>query len=106
MVDGLKVPEGSIETKTIRHWAEDAFTWAAGKKEFTDLNPIQCAVGFKLVDWEMGGYDTARMIAEHPKIHKVLPCPCQQVTRFRSFVGDPPLTRCCWRQGADSAGEP
>jgi hypothetical protein len=71
VVDGLKVAEGSMQAKTIRHWAEDAFTWAAGKKGFTDLAPIQCAVGFKLVDWEMGGYDTARMLAEHPKIRKV-----------------------------------
>eukprot|EP00241_Pyramimonas_parkeae_P005478 CAMPEP_0114248588 /NCGR_PEP_ID=MMETSP0058-20121206/13654_1 /TAXON_ID=36894 /ORGANISM="Pyramimonas parkeae, CCMP726" /LENGTH=378 /DNA_ID=CAMNT_0001362007 /DNA_START=268 /DNA_END=1404 /DNA_ORIENTATION=+ len=68
---GAVYERGINERRTIRHWMEDAYTWAAERKAFTP-HTVRCAVGFKLADYQMGSMDTARMLAEHPKVKKIV----------------------------------
>jgi hypothetical protein len=69
----FKIEEPTMYTKNIHDWADDVFTYAAAKKEYDNLTPAQCAIGFKLIDYQMGGMHTARMLAESPHIYKVIP---------------------------------
>mmetsp|Transcript_32505 Transcript_32505/g.45080 ORF Transcript_32505/g.45080 Transcript_32505/m.45080 type:complete len:379 (+) Transcript_32505:74-1210(+) len=69
---GMQFDSEAMKTKTIRLWMEDVFTFAAKKKLFDDVNPPRCAVGIKITDSERGGMDTARMLAEHPSVIKII----------------------------------
>ncbi|KAK3241673.1 hypothetical protein CYMTET_48584 [Cymbomonas tetramitiformis] len=72
VLDGLFLHDNALATKTLDEWADDVWHWAAARKGYTTTHPVKCALGVKMIDYEMGGMETVRMFAEDQTIRKIV----------------------------------
>eukprot|EP00239_Pterosperma_sp_CCMP1384_P006571 CAMPEP_0197843484 /NCGR_PEP_ID=MMETSP1438-20131217/381_1 /TAXON_ID=1461541 /ORGANISM="Pterosperma sp., Strain CCMP1384" /LENGTH=478 /DNA_ID=CAMNT_0043453667 /DNA_START=433 /DNA_END=1869 /DNA_ORIENTATION=- len=68
----LKLTHEQMEDYHLDDWADLAWEFAAARKGFNSTWPIRCAIGFKVLDYQMGGIDTGVMLAEDPEIYKIV----------------------------------
>ncbi|KAK3240334.1 hypothetical protein CYMTET_49824 [Cymbomonas tetramitiformis] len=72
VMKGLGIQEAELNDMTLDLWANEVWRYAAAMKGFGAVLPIRCAIGFKLVDYNMGGMETTRMFAEDLRIQKIV----------------------------------